>query len=140
LLSRKKQADPAISLLPALANENDFVAFNGFVQTHRALGLQRRPSIREWQDASRDFCSLDWKDVEAKSQPANRCFKAAWLQLILHQVYGLSFDERRIDFVKEVSVSNSQWVEGSNIPETQNVEVSWTIGAVLLELSSTKMS
>jgi len=139
-LSRKKKADPALALLPAFASENDFVAFNGFVQTHRALGLNRRPSLREWQHASREFCDLDWKEVESRSQPSNRCYKAAWLQLIIHQIYGMNFDERRIHFVKEVSVANTLWEEGSIIPETQNVEISWTIGAVLMELASARMN
>eukprot|EP01103_Thecamoeba_quadrilineata_P017263 TRINITY_DN6041_c0_g1_i1.p1 TRINITY_DN6041_c0_g1~~TRINITY_DN6041_c0_g1_i1.p1 ORF type:complete len:428 (-),score=40.46 TRINITY_DN6041_c0_g1_i1:88-1371(-) len=139
-LSKKKQdADPAVALLPALAVDNEFVAFNGFVQTHRALGLKRRPTLREWQEASRTYCSRGFKDIEADSQPSNRCFKAAWLLLLMHQVYGLGFDERRIDFVKDVSVGPNWGIEPT-LSETMNVEVSWTIGAVLMEMAALRVA
>jgi len=134
LEKKKTLSEESVSLLPVLAKDQEFVAFNGFVQTHRALDLKRRPTLKEWQGASREFCNLDWRQVEKKSQPANRCFKAAWSLLLLNQVYGIGLDERRIDFVKDVRVgpdSDESMITGS---ETQNVEVSWTIGAVLTEV------
>eukprot|EP01103_Thecamoeba_quadrilineata_P007535 TRINITY_DN17399_c0_g1_i1.p1 TRINITY_DN17399_c0_g1~~TRINITY_DN17399_c0_g1_i1.p1 ORF type:complete len:437 (-),score=57.62 TRINITY_DN17399_c0_g1_i1:82-1392(-) len=136
LLMKKAAADPEVSLLPALAEGNEFVAFNGFVTTHSALELKRRPTLKEWQESSRNFCKLEWQQVEKKSQPANRCFKAAWSLLLLNQVYGIGLDERRIDFVKDVRVGPDDIVKSS---EPQNIDVSWTIGAVLTEIVAMRL-
>eukprot|EP01038_Epipyxis_sp_PR26KG_P009285 gene9285-12511_t len=99
----------------------------------RELGPARlrfwpNPTLQEIEDATNQFCSMNWSQVESNqlshkytgpSQLAIRCLEGAYIGTILEKGFGFNRYRRDITFALEV--------EGS--------EVEWTLGFALAEIN-----
>lgn len=112
-----------------------FVAISEFWYTLFDVHGMHQYDYQEFERASEEFCAIPWSTLmsdheENKFPHANlqrlegQCFKAAWLVSLLHKGFGFPLPRNEVSpkipiFTKEVN----------------GTEISWTLGALLIELT-----
>ncbi|KAG0255529.1 Golgi apyrase [Mortierella polycephala] len=133
-------------------NINTFIGVSEYwYSSHDILGLGGAYDYAEFEQKSAEFCNSEWDDIkdrpEYQGQSQERlemqCFKSAWLSNVLHSGFGLPrFGEKgaagSIEQSKEVlekaeeSIKNKNWTPFQSINAIKDIQVTWTLGAMLL--------
>ncbi|KAJ2086188.1 Golgi apyrase [Coemansia sp. RSA 986] len=109
--------------------------------SHDYLGLGGVWDVRKFETQAAAFCQKPWNDVSKLAAGTNddqvvvgrlqmQCFKAAWLVNVLHNGFGVPRD-----FDGGVAKAASPFFESVN--HVGDVEVSWTLGALLVKVTQT---
>ncbi|KAJ2722688.1 Golgi apyrase [Coemansia sp. Benny D115] len=109
--------------------------------SHDYLGLGGVWDVNKFEEQATDFCQTPWADVrqraandpQAIARLQMQCFKAAWLVNVLHKGFGVP----RGDENKMVGKLEKQAAPFQSVNQVGDVEVSWTLGALLLRVSRT---
>ncbi|KAG0049939.1 Golgi apyrase [Gryganskiella cystojenkinii] len=135
-------------------NINTFIGVSEYwYSSHDILGLGGAYDYAEFERKSAEFCNSEWDDIkdrpEYEGQLQERlemqCFKSAWLSNVLHGGFGLPrFGERGAGGSKEQSnevlekadesINSKNWrpVPFRSINAIKDIQVTWTLGAMLL--------
>ncbi|KAI8319686.1 nucleoside phosphatase GDA1/CD39, partial [Martensiomyces pterosporus] len=107
--------------------------------SHDYLGLGGVWDVDRFEKKARDFCQKPWAEISSHSTNNEvkmarlqmQCFKAAWLVNVLHSGFGVP---------RSLPASASEGKLATpfqSVNQVGDVEVSWTLGALLLKVSQT---
>ncbi|KAJ2448978.1 Golgi apyrase [Coemansia sp. RSA 2424] len=116
--------------------------------SHDYLGLGGMWDVEKFEEQASSFCQMPWSeaiqhldgggqnDLVAVARLQMQCFKAAWLVNVLHKGFGVPRG------VSTAEISGKAGGAGYSAPfqsvnQVGDVEVSWTLGALLLKVSGT---
>lgn len=104
--------------------DTEFVAFSNYYHIWNFLGLQERATIAQLDAATREACSLSWKDLQARKNRVDGdvetyCFRSTYALQLLKKGYG--FHDNNI--IRVSKVINGQ-------------KVGWALGAMLYEINT----
>ncbi|KAJ2040239.1 Golgi apyrase [Coemansia sp. S3946] len=115
--------------------------------SHDYLGLGGMWDVEKFEAQASQFCQLSWAEAIQQHRPSNdgssdsaviarlqmQCFKAAWLVNVLHNGFGVP----RGMATPGVAGKVAHPAPFQSVNQVGDVEVSWTLGALLLKVSRT---
>lgn len=137
--------------VPAIDFEvNHFVGVSEYWHTtHGVFGKgDKAYDFATYQKRVQDYCTQDWDAIESQLEPRKKhsaknaqeaCFKAAWLMNVLHE--GIGIPRVGLEHTPKVNVSKGALENAKDkgfidpfkaVDEIDGVEVSWTLGKMLL--------
>ncbi|KAI8886310.1 hypothetical protein K501DRAFT_244253 [Backusella circina FSU 941] len=124
--------------------ESTFVGISEYwYSSHDILGLGGVYDFKEYEKKASDYCEKDWSTKQQLSDNdlyhhQMQCFKSAWMVNVLHE--GIEVPRRLTYDVLEQSIESIEskhWNPPFQSVDTINdIQVSWTLGAMLLYVSS----
>ncbi|KAJ1810740.1 Golgi apyrase, partial [Coemansia sp. RSA 2598] len=116
--------------------------------SHDYLGLGGVWDVDKFEAQATKFCQTPWADVlqmgagdaAAVARLQMQCFKAAWLVNVLHKGFGVPRDRASLDAEGKDTVMGRLAQSAApfqSVNQVGDVEVSWTLGALLLRVSQT---
>ncbi|KAJ2603319.1 Golgi apyrase [Coemansia sp. RSA 1722] len=113
--------------------------------SHDYLGLGGVWDVDKFESQASKFCQTPWADVllmasgdaAALARLQMQCFKAAWLVNVLHKGFGVPRDQHAPDNTDAVDRLAKSTAPFRSVNQVGDVEVSWTLGALLLKVSQT---
>lgn len=138
---------------------NHFVGVSEYWHTtHEIFGFGRdHPyDYTEYQKAVKEFCSQDWKHIEAgikkgkwgdavdREKALHVCFKASWLTNIMHQGIGIPKVGLEVEVPHNATESGHMRRKKDKgflepfqaVDKINGVELSWTLGKIVLYAAS----
>ncbi|CAG8449384.1 205_t:CDS:2 [Scutellospora calospora] len=123
---------------------NNFIGISEYWYTsHDIFNLGGTWDYKKFETKSTDYCSNQWDNIVSKYHKDDRnlkssdlprlemqCFKAAWLVNVLHNGIGIP---KSID--SKSTMGDSPLFQSIDVID--NMQVSWTLGKMVLEASST---
>ena len=124
--------------------EHRFVAISEFWYTLFDVHGMHEYDFRQFSRASEDFCALSWPTLlaglEAGHYPnadlhrlETQCFKSAWVVSLLHTGFGFPLPTYIPDDTNVLDAKSNYRVPMFT-REISGIEVSWTLGALLVEI------
>ncbi|KAJ2698358.1 Golgi apyrase [Coemansia sp. IMI 209128] len=110
--------------------------------SHDYLGLGGVWDVERFEARAARFCQLPWAeamrhssdgDADAVARVQMQCFKAAWLVNVLHKGFGVPRGVSTPGVAGKAAYPESF----QSVNQVGDVEVSWTLGALLLKVSAT---
>lgn len=104
--------------------------------SHDYLGLGGMWDVNKYETRATEFCQKPWSEARqlvggdhlAMGRLQMQCFKAAWLVNVLHKGFGVP---------RKATTPGLASSPFQSVSEVGEIEVSWTLGALLLKVSGT---
>ncbi|KAF7831555.1 putative apyrase 6 [Senna tora] len=100
------------------------VSSGTFLYTSEVFGMVPRASLSELEAAGQHYCEDHWDALKNQHNEiddlelAKYCFSSAFMVALLHDVFGMSMEEKRVGFGNQKKSFHVDWTLGSFIIET----------------------
>ncbi|CAG8488671.1 3009_t:CDS:10 [Ambispora gerdemannii] len=130
---------------------NHFIGISEFwYSTHEIFGFDGEWDYAKFKEKAGEYCAKHWNDLQTEYRTNNKwknsgvdlqrlemqCFKAAWLTNMLHE--GINLPKSSNDYLKPNVDNNTITIPPSfqSINKIKDIQVSWTLGKIVLEASN----
>jgi len=109
---------------PSIPPNMNFFAFSGYAYIYAMFNLSTNASLSELEKNAKYYCGLTWDEIQQEyswsSNPGFlnvQCFRSTYIYSVLVNGYGLNPNKQNIQFMVVLD----------------NIEIGWTVGAMLFE-------